>query len=63
MADVLFGQVNPGGKLPATFPRSCGQVPIYYNQMATGRPADAANKYSSKYLDVPWTPLYPSATA
>lgn len=59
IADVLFGDVNPGGKLPVTFPRSVGQVPLYYNHKSTGRPADAGNKYTSKYLDVPWTPLYP----
>jgi len=59
IADVLFGDVNPGGKLPVTFPRSVGQVPIYYNHKSTGRPPDAANKYTSKYLDSPWTPLYP----
>jgi beta-glucosidase len=59
IADVLFGDVNPGGKLPVTFPRAVGQIPIYYNHMNTGRPPDAKNKYSSKYLDLPWTPLYP----
>lgn len=58
-ADALFGDVNPGGKLPASFPRSVGQLPLYYNQKATGRPPDEKNKYSSKYLDVPVTPLYP----
>jgi len=59
IADVLFGDMNPGGKLPVTFPRSVGQVPLYYNHMNTGRPPDAANKYTSKYLDIPWTPLFP----
>lgn len=58
IADVLFGDVNPGGKLPVTFPRSVGQLPLYYNYKNTGRPPDANNKYSSKYLDVAWTPLY-----
>ncbi len=59
IADVLFGDVNPGGKLPVTFPRTVGQVPIYYNHMNTGRPPEKDNRYSSKYLDVPWTPLFP----
>src|ERR1051326_2667890 len=51
--------VNPGGKLPVTFPRTVGQEPLYYNHMNTGRPPDAENKYTSKYLDVSWTPLFP----
>ncbi|MCM3901701.1 MAG: glycoside hydrolase family 3 C-terminal domain-containing protein, partial [Pyrinomonadaceae bacterium] len=59
IADVLFGDVNPGGKLPVTFPRAVGQVPLYYNHFNTGRPPDTNNKYTSKYLDVPWTPLFP----
>jgi beta-glucosidase len=59
IADVLFGDVNPGGKLPVTFPRTVGQVPIYYNHMNTGRPPDPNNPYTSKYIDAPWTPLYP----
>jgi beta-glucosidase len=59
VADVLFGKVNPGGKLPVTFPRTVGQVPIYYGHKSTGRPPEERNKYTSKYLDAPWTPLYP----
>jgi beta-glucosidase len=59
IADALFGDVNPGGKLPVTFPRALGQVPIYYNGKSTGRPPAEGNKYTSKYLDVPVTPLYP----
>ena len=59
IADVLFGDYNPGGKLPVTFPRRTGQIPIYYNHRNTGRPGDTANHYTSKYLDLPLTPLFP----
>ena len=58
VADVLFGTVNPGGKLPVTFPRAVGQVPIYYNHDNTGRPGDPNVHNTSKYLDLPIGPLY-----
>jgi beta-glucosidase len=59
VADVPFGKMNPGGKLPMSFPRNVGQIPISYNELPTGRPADPTNKYTSKYLDVPNTPQFP----
>ena len=59
IADILFGDVNPGGKLPVTFPRDVGQVPIYYNHMNTGRPPDPASRFNSKYQDLPSTPQFP----
>jgi beta-glucosidase len=59
IADILFGDVNPGGKLPVTFPRTVGQVPMHYNHMNTGRPPAPDNRYNSKYLDAPWTPQFP----
>jgi beta-glucosidase len=61
VADVVFGDVNPSGKLPVTFPQNVGQIPLYYNYKNTGRPLSNEwfEKYKSNYLDVTNDPLYP----
>lgn len=64
IADLIFGDAVPSGRLPVTFPRTVGQVPIYYDHLSTGRPPAltgpaATDKYRSKYIDVSFTPEYP----
>jgi len=59
VANILFGDYNPSGKLTTTFPISVGQIPLYYNHKNTGRPIDSNNKFTSKYLDISNDPLYP----
>lgn len=58
IADVLFGVHAPTGRLPVTFPRVTGQIPVYYNHKNTGRPANDSLHFTSRYLDVPSTPLF-----
>ncbi|WP_342624371.1 beta-glucosidase BglX [Pseudomonas alkylphenolica] len=61
IADVLFGDYNPSGKLPITFPRSVGQIPMYYNHLSIGRPFTPGKpgNYTSQYFEEPNGPLYP----
>jgi beta-glucosidase len=59
VANILFGDYNPSGKLTTTFPLSVGQIPLYYNHKNTGRPMDPNNKFTSKYLDISNDPLFP----
>ncbi|WP_291286835.1 glycoside hydrolase family 3 N-terminal domain-containing protein [Flavobacterium sp.] len=61
IANVLFGDYNPSGKLPMTFPREVGQIPIYYNHFSTGRPAkdEDAKNYVSAYIDLKNSPKFP----
>jgi len=58
IADVLFGDANPSGKLTMSFPRSEGQIPVFYNHRNTGRPYNPADKYTSHYRDLPNTPQF-----
>lgn len=59
VAQVLYGDYNPSGKLPMTFPRNVGQVPIYYNKDSTGRPVSKGDVFFTRYIDVESSPLFP----
>lgn len=62
IAEVLYGQADPGGRLPMSFPYAVGQVPVFYNEFSTGRrmdPDQPENRFQSRYMDIPNEPLYP----
>ena len=59
IADVMTGRVSPSGRTPVSWPRSVGQVPLFFAQRPSGRPANPKDHYTSKYLDVPNEPLFP----
>jgi len=59
LGEILFGLESPSARLPVTFPRATGQVPIYYNQKNSGRPINPNGAFKSRYVDIPNAPLYP----
>jgi beta-glucosidase len=59
IADVLTGRVSPSGRTPVTWPRAAGQIPIFFSERPSGRPFDAKDKFTTKYLDVANEPLFP----
>jgi beta-glucosidase len=59
IADVLTGRVSPGGRTPIAWPRTVGQIPVFFGERPSGRPADRANHFTSRYIDVPNEPLFP----
>jgi beta-glucosidase len=59
VADIVTGRFNPTGRLPITWPRDIGQLPIFYSVRPSGRPADPNDRYTSNYLDIAVEPLFP----
>jgi beta-glucosidase len=59
IVETLFGDVNPSGKLPVTWPRTVGQIPLYYNHLPSGRPSEPGLRFTLNYLDESLTPLFP----